>query len=45
MYNVMGQICLQGCCYWVVLSPIGIILDDYIRYYLFKEDKPHYKMF
>lgn len=43
-FNISGQICLENCCYWVVLSIIGIILDDYLRYWLFKEEKPHYKI-
>lgn len=43
-FNLLGQICLKSYIYWLLLSPIGIVLDDYIRYYLFKEEKPHYKL-
>ena len=43
--NVMGQICLPFTLIWIVLSCIAIILDDYLRYYIFNEEKPHYKVF
>lgn len=43
--NVMGQICLPFTFIWIVLSCIAIILDDYLRYYIFNEEKPHYKVF
>lgn len=44
-FNLYGQICLKNSCYWILLSGIAIVLDDYLRYYLFKEEKPHYKIF
>ena len=28
---------------WMGLSGVCIVLDDYLRYWLFKEEKPHYK--
>lgn len=40
--NVMGQICLPFCLIWYFLSGVAIVLDDYIRYWLFKEEQPHY---
>lgn len=43
--NVLGQICLQNTLYWFTLSPAAIILDDYMRYWVYGEDKPHYKIF
>ena len=43
--NVMGQICLPFTLIWIVLSCIAIILDDCLRYYIFNEEKPHYKVF
>ena len=43
--NVMGQICLPFTLIWIVLSCIAIVLDDYLRYYIFNEEKPHYKVF
>lgn len=41
--NILGQICLPFSLIWVVLSGIAIILDDWLRYWLFKEEKPHYR--
>lgn len=43
-FNVLGQICLPFCAIWYFLSLVGIILDDYIRYWLFGEEKPKYKL-
>nr|DAY83155.1 MAG TPA: putative membrane protein [Caudoviricetes sp.] len=42
-FNVLGQICLPFTVLWCILAAAGIILDDYLRYWLFGEDKPHYK--
>lgn len=44
-YNFMGQICLLYTNIWFVLSLFAILLDDYLRYYLLKEEKPRYKIF
>ena len=41
-FNLLGQISLKHTIYWFLLSCVGIILDDYIRYFLFGEEKPHY---
>lgn len=41
-YNFMGQICLRFSIIWFFLSLPAILLDDFIRYYLFGEDKPKY---
>ena len=41
-FNIFGQVCLPFSVLWVFLSAIGIILDDYLRYWFFNEDKPHY---
>lgn len=43
--NIMGQICLPYMILWFLLSPICIIVDDYLRYMFFDEEKPHYKFF
>lgn len=40
--NILGQICLPFSLIWFVLSAVGIILDDYVRYWFFKEEKPAY---
>lgn len=42
-FNLLGQICLPFCLLWLVISTAAIIIDDYCRYYIFKEEKPHYK--
>lgn len=41
-FNVLGQICLQYAVMWYFLSALAIIADDYLRYWLFGEEKPHY---
>lgn len=40
--NILGQICLPFALIWAVLVSIAIILDDYLRYWLFGEEKPVY---
>lgn len=43
-FNIMGQICLPFFFAWIVLSAVAIVVDDYLRYWLFKEEKPHYQL-
>lgn len=43
--NICGQICLPFSLLWFILSGVAIIIDDYLRYWLFNEEKPHYKFF
>ena len=43
--NVLGQICPQYFLLWLPVSLVGIVLDDWIRYWWFGEDRPHYKLF
>lgn len=43
-FNLNGQICLLFSVLWYFISVIGIILDDIIRWKLFKEEKPTYKI-
>ena len=43
--NVMGQICLLYSVLWFFLSALAIILDDWLRHWLFGEEKPIYKLF
>ena len=40
--NLLGQICLPFTVVWFFISIIAIILDDYLRYWLFDEEKPRY---
>ena len=42
-FNIMGQICLPFSIAWFFISFIAIVSDDYLRYWLFNEEKPHYK--
>lgn len=42
--NVLGQICLPFSVLWCFLSAFAIVLDDYLRYWLFGEEKPRYKL-
>ena len=41
--NILGQVCVPFMFLWFLLSLPAIILDDYLRYKLFNEEKPHYK--
>ena len=43
-FNIYGQICLPYTCLWFLISLPAIILDDYLRYWWFDEEKPHYKI-
>lgn len=42
--NINGQVCLLFSILWFFISAVGIILDDYIRYSFFNEEKPRYKI-
>lgn len=42
LFNIKGQICLPFSILWVFISLVAIILDDYLRYWIFNEEKPHY---
>ena len=42
-YNLLGQISLFSSIGWIGLSLVGIVLDDFIRWKWFGEDKPRYK--
>lgn len=41
-FNILGQICAPFMVLWFFISFIAILLDDFIRYKLFGEEKPHY---
>ena len=43
-FNILGQICLPYCILWFFISLPAIVLDDWLRYWLFKEEKPHYRL-
>ena len=42
--NFMGQICLLYSVLWFFFSGVGIVLDDWIRWRWFGEDKPQYRL-
>lgn len=42
--NLYGQICLPFTILWIFVCMIGVVVDDYLRYWLFGEEKPHYKI-
>lgn len=42
--NFMGQICLPFCLLWILLSVVAVVLDDWLRYWIFGEERPHYVM-
>ena len=55
-FNLLGQICLYYFLLWIPLSVIGIVLDDWLRYFLYlllhryiprmqKRERPHYSLF
>lgn len=42
--NIYGQVCLLFSIAWYYVSGLAIVLDDYLRYWFFGEEKPHYKL-
>ena len=44
-FNFLGQICLPFSLLWVALSVVAVILEDWLRYWLFGEDRPTYTLF
>lgn len=44
-FNILGQICLPFSIAWFFLSLVAIFADDWLRYVLFKEERPHYHLF
>lgn len=43
-YNFNGQICLLFFNAWILLSLVGIVVDDIIRHILFKENMVKYRL-
>ena len=43
-WNIDGQICLPFTFIWCVISVVVVVLDDYLRYFIFNEEKPHYNI-
>ena len=42
-FNILGQISLVFSALWYILALFAIVLDDWLRYWLFGEEKPHYR--
>lgn len=42
--NILGQISPQFFALWLLVSLAGIVLDDWLRYWWFDEEHPHYKI-
>lgn len=42
--NIMGQVCLPFSLLWAALAIAAVILDDWLRYLLFHEEKPRYRL-
>lgn len=42
--NFMGQICPLFSLAWCLISGVAIVLDDYLKYWFFDEEKPKYKL-
>lgn len=43
--NLWGQICLPFSALWVLLSAVAVVLDDWLRYWIWHEERPHYTVF
>lgn len=43
-WNILGQSCPQFALLFIPLCLAAIILDDYLRYWFFKEEKPRYRL-
>lgn len=42
-FNFKGQICLYFTIAWFFVSIVAIVADDWLRHWLFKEEKPRYR--
>lgn len=40
--NLWGQICLPYTLLWVPLSAVAVVWDDWLRHWLWGEERPHY---
>ena len=43
--NFLGQICPLYSVIWFFVSALAIVIDDYLRWVLFGEEQPHYRLF
>ena len=42
--NLFGQICPKYSFFWILISALAILLDDFLRHWIFGEDRPKYKL-
>lgn len=42
--NILGQVCPQYFLLWLPVSLVGIMLDDWLRYLLWGEERPKYNL-
>lgn len=42
--NVLGQICVPYMLLWIPVAVLAIVLDDWLRYWMFGEERPQYHM-
>jgi uncharacterized membrane protein len=43
--NLLGQVCPPFAAAWAGLAAVGIVLDDWLRWRVFGEEKPRYTVF
>ena len=43
--NSLGQICPKFSAIWFFVSALAIVIYDYLRWVLFDEEQPHYRLF
>ena len=43
-FNILGQVCLIFTVAWFFLALVGIVTDDFLRWKLFEEEKPKYRI-
>lgn len=42
--NLLGQICVPYMLLWIPVAALAIVLDDWLRYWMFGEERPQYHM-
>lgn len=40
--NILGQICILYILLWLPVALVAIVLDDWLRYWMFREERPYY---
>lgn len=43
-FNILGQVCLPFSLIWIFVAIVAVVFDDFLRYWIFKEEYPHYKL-